>query len=138
MRVTYRQQSELQQLRELAVEDYPADQRDAESLKKAMTGVERVFVVQSIAPETATWSKGIVAAAKSASVAHLIRIFNMATGPRLGSDIAAMHYDSDEMFKSSRCSYTLLKTANYCRNLFYSALTSSATLISRCRSATPH
>ena len=123
VRVTYREQSELIRLRELAVEDYPADFQDVESLKRAMDGIERAFVILPVVPQMAEWNRNVVEAAKASNVSHLIRISNMATGPDLGSQVAAMHYESDEEFKASGCLYTILKTANYYQNMFYSALT---------------
>ena len=123
VRVTYREHSELQRLREMAVEDVPADFNDVETLKKAMDGIERVFVIQPVVENMLDQSKNICEAAKAASVPHVIRISNMATGPDLGSDIATMHYESDELLKGLGCNYTLIKGANYYQNMFYSALT---------------
>lgn len=123
VRVTYREQSELLRMREMAVDDIQADFDDVESLKRAMDGIERVFIIQPVAPKMVEWSNNICAAAKSANVSHIIRISNMATGHDLGSDIALMHYDSDEMLKQVGCNYTIIKPANYYQNLFFSALT---------------
>lgn len=122
VRVTYREHSELLRLRELAVEDMPADYTDVESLKKAMDGCERVLVIQPVSPDMTQHATSICEAAKAASVPHVIRISNMATGPDLGSEIATMHYESDEMLKSLGCNYTLIKGANYYQNMFYSSL----------------
>ena len=123
VRVTYREHSELLRLREMAVEDKPADFGDVESLKAAMDGCERVLVVQPVTEDMVEHSTNICEAAKSASVPHVIRISNMATGPDLGSVIATMHYESDEMLKAVGCNYTLIKGANYYQNMFFSALT---------------
>ena len=123
VRVTYREHSELQRLRELAVEDVPADYNDAESLKKAMDGCERVLVIQPVSEDMINHSTNICTAAKSSGVSHVIRISNMATGPDLGSVIAKMHYESDEMLKALGCTYTIIKGANYYQNMFYSAFT---------------
>ena len=123
VRVTYREHSELLRLREMAVEDKPADFGDVESLKAAMDGCERVLVIQPVTEDMVQHSTNICAAAKSASVPHVIRISNMATGPDLGSVIAAMHYESDEMLKAVGCNYTLIKGANYYQNMFFSSLT---------------
>ncbi len=122
VRVTYREQSELLRMREMAVEDMPADFDDVESLKRAMSGVERVFVIQPVSPKMVDWSKNIYEAAKASSISHVIRISNMATGMDLGSVIAAMHYESDELLKQIGCNYTIIKPANYYQNMFYSAL----------------
>ncbi|MCY4324740.1 MAG: NmrA family NAD(P)-binding protein [Betaproteobacteria bacterium] len=122
VRVTYREQSELQRMRELGVDDAPADFEDVESLKKAMNGVERVFVIQPVSPKMADWTKNICEAAKSANISHLIRISNMATGPDLGSEIATLHHESDEMLKQAGCNFTIIKPANYYQNMFYSSL----------------
>lgn len=122
-RITYREQSELQRLREYDIEDYAADYNDVESLKRAMDGVERVFVVQPVNQEMLDQSKNICEAAKAANVSHVIRISNMATGPDIQSDIANFHYESDEMLKALGCNYTILKGANYFQNMLYSSLT---------------
>ena len=123
VRVTYREHSELLRLRELAVEDKPADYDDVDSLKQAMEGCERVLVIQPVTQKMVEHSTNICEAAKAASIPHVIRISNMATGPDLGSDIATMHYESDEMLKGLGCNYTLIKGANYYQNMFFSALT---------------
>lgn len=123
VRVTFREERELFHLRGKFAEAHEADYDDVESLKKAMDGCEKVFVVQPVTPEMTEQAKNIYAAAQSAGVSHIIRVSNMATGPDLGSDIARMHYESDEALKSLGCAYTLLKGANYYQNLAYSALT---------------
>lgn len=122
-RVTYREHTELLRLREMAVEDVAADYSDVESLKNAMNGCERVLVIQPVTKDMVTHSTNICEAAKSANVSHVIRISNMATGPDLGSEIATMHYESDEMLKALGCNYTLIKGANYYQNMFFSAMT---------------
>ena len=122
-RITYREQSELQSLREFDIEDYPADYGDAESLKRAMDGVERVFVIQPVNNEMLQQSSNIYEAAKSAGVSHVTRVSNMATGPDIQSDIARFHFESDEMLKSLGCNYTILKSANYYQNMLFSSLT---------------
>ena len=123
VRITYRESSELLRLRNLAFEDFYADYNDAETLKKAMEGCDRVFVIQPVTQNMLTQSTNICEAAKATGVKHLIRISNMVTGPDMASDIAKMHYESDEMLKSLGCSYTIIKGANYYQNMLYSSLT---------------
>ena len=123
VRVTYREHSELQRMREKAVEDVQADFDDVESLKRAMDGIERVLVIQSVSPEMLQHAQNINEAAKAASVSHVIRISNIAIGNDIPSEIAQMHYQADELLKSLGCNYTIIKGANYFQNMFYSALT---------------
>jgi uncharacterized protein YbjT (DUF2867 family) len=123
VRVTFREEKELFRLKGKYAEALPADYADAESLKNAMNGCERVFVIQPVTPNMVEHATNIYEAAKAASVSHIIRVSNMATGPDLGSDIARMHYEADNALKALGCSYTLLKGANYYQNMIYSALT---------------
>lgn len=123
VRVTYREISELTKLRHFAFEDAHADFNDTESLKKAMDGIERVFVIQPVSQQMVEQSKNICEAAKAAGVSHMIRISNMITGPDIASDIAKMHYESDEMLKALGVNYTIIKGASYYQNMLYSSLT---------------
>lgn len=123
VRVTYREISELTKLRHYAFEDVHADYDDVESLKKAMDGIERVFVIQPVTEKMVQHSQNVCEAVKAAGVSHMIRISNMVTGPDIPSEIAKMHYESDEMLKALGVNYTIIKGANYYQNMLFSSLT---------------
>lgn len=121
-RITYRDAKELDGLTGMYTDALEADYGNVESLKIAMDGCERVFVIQPVTPEMTEHAQNIYQAAQSAGVSHIIRISNMATGPDISSVIAKMHYEADEALKNLGCTYTILKGANYYQNMIYSAL----------------
>ena len=121
-KVTFRDEKELSHLNGKYAAAVHADYADIESLKAAMDGIERIFVIQPVSPDMLTHAENICKAAQSAGVSHVIRISNMCTGPDLKSEIARNHYEADEMVKSLGSAYTILKGANYYQNLIYSAI----------------
>ena len=122
-RVTFREQSELTTLREFGTETVYADFGDFDSIKNAMTGMERVFFIAPTSPKAAEWNPIALAAAKETGIGHFIRLSGIGAKEGVAAQIAKIHYEADEALKASGIPYTIIKPTPYYQNLFWSVIT---------------
>ncbi len=123
VRVTYREQAELNTLRELACEIFHADYSEPESVAKAMKDVNRVVLILPIAPNMAEWGKNSINAAKQAGVERLILLSNVAASRESAAEIPRMHGDVIHHLQNSGLTHTVVRPAPYFQNLFWSTIT---------------
>lgn len=123
VRVTFREQWELTKLREFGAETVAADFNDPESIKNAMTGVNRVLMIAPTAPQALEWNLSAMTCAKEAGVRHFIRLSGVGAHEGVTARIAKAHYDADEALKASGLAWTIIRPGPYYQNLFWSVIT---------------
>ena len=125
VRVTYREQAELNQLRAYAFDDsVVADYNNVDDLKRAMEGIDRLLSIVPVAPQAAEWNANIHEAAQQSGVSHIVRISQIGASDETDAEIAKTHYQADESLKGlSNVNHTIIKPAVYYQNMFWAALT---------------
>lgn len=87
------------------------------TLRRAMTGIELVFLLSSPSSEGVTWHKNVINAAKDASVAHLVRSSIMGADPESRVALLRQHGLSDRYLEDSDISYTILRPNYFSQNV---------------------
>lgn len=119
-RVTYREQAELNTLRQYGCEAVYADFNDADSIKKAMKGSDRVIVILPIHPETEQWGKQLIACAQQAGIPHYVMVSNFTVDDN-HADIALQLQQVEHCLMDSGLPYTIARPATYFQNLLWCA-----------------
>ena len=87
------------------------------TLKRAMAGIEQVFLLSSPNSEAATWHQNAINAAKDTSVAHLVRCSIMGADPDSRVTLFRQHGLSDRYLEDSDISYTILRPNFFLQNI---------------------
>ena len=124
VRVTYREQAELNTLRELACETFHADYNEPATVYNAMKSANCVVVILPIDKHLAEWGKTVVdAAAQNTDIKRVVLLSNVAADAQADTDIARMHGEVAEHLKNSGVNYTIVRPMPYYQNLFWSTIT---------------
>lgn len=123
VRVTYREQTELNTLRDYGVEPFYADYEEPETVHKAMVGVQRLIMVLPIHPKFEDWGKQVIDAAKDARIEHLVALSNFIVDKEAQSEIACKHARLEQYLAESKLPSTVLRPATYFQNLLWATIT---------------
>lgn len=123
MRVSYREQSELNVLRNFGAEPIFADFSDPESLMQAMIDVSSAALILPIHPDMSNWGKTVVDCAKEAKLPKIVLLSNLSANGDARYNIPRMHGEIMEHLKSSGVPYYIVQSAPYFQNIFWSIIT---------------
>lgn len=123
VRVSYREQAELNVLRNFGVEPIFADFTDPSSIEEAMKGVTSAMMILPISKHMSEWGKQIVDCAKRAKLPKLVILSNLAADPDSEFDIPRMHGEIIAHLKQSGAPHHIIMAAPYFQNLFWSVIT---------------
>ena len=123
VRVSYREQSELNMLRNFAVEPIFADYTQPESLRQAMKGVSGAVMILPISPQMGEWGRQIIDCAKATNLPKLVLLSNLSASPEAEFGIPKMHGEILAHLQKSGVPYHIVQSAPYFQNLFWSVLT---------------
>lgn len=121
IRVTYREQSELNLLRYYGVEPFHADYCKPGSIAAAMKGVNRVICILPIEQDFEEWGRLAIDCAKEAG-AHYIALSNFSVG-KGSARISRHHQRLEEHLAASGLPYTIIRPSTYFQNLLWSTIT---------------
>jgi uncharacterized protein YbjT (DUF2867 family) len=96
------------------IEPVVVDVKDGDSLQRALSGVEKVFIVSPAGPESAGLVGAVVEAARRAGVKHLVKssIFPATESYTFGR----AHVESERRVTASGLTYTLLRPNAFMQN----------------------
>ncbi|MGI9298289.1 MAG: NAD(P)H-binding protein [Gammaproteobacteria bacterium] len=123
VRVSYREQSELNVLRNFGAEPIFADFSDPDSLRQAMIDVTSAALILPIHPNMGEWGKTVIDCAKEAKLPKLALLSNLSADGDAGYNIPRMHGEIMEHLKRSGVPYYIVQSAPYFQNLFWSVIT---------------
>lgn len=91
------------------------DLDDTESLSPAMAGIRSVFLLTTQSPRQLTQEQAVIAAARAAGVAHVVKVSasDAATRPDSASPVGQMHARSEAGLKASGMAWTLLRPSAF-------------------------
>jgi uncharacterized protein YbjT (DUF2867 family) len=104
-------------LRELGVEAVVGAFEDADSLREAVSGVERVYVVSPAGADSLVgWQLPVVEAARAAGVTHIVKQSSIAADEPTEASIVAAHRRIEEAIERSGIAWTHLRPHWFMQN----------------------
>ncbi len=92
------------------------DLGDPDSIRNALHGVEKVFLVSSPAPEQVTLQGNVVRAAQEMGVRHIVKVSALGTRPDSPLQIGRWHAETEDMIRDAGVSYTFLHPHSFMQN----------------------
>lgn len=89
---------------EIAVGDLAAP----DTLDKALSGIDRVFLLSAADPEQVALQGNAIDASKRAGVRHVVKV-SVAGGPDSGTQIGRWHWTTEKQLESSGIGFTMLR-----------------------------
>lgn len=123
MRVSYREQSELNVLRNFGAEPIFADFTRPETLHQAMLDVSSAALILPIHPDMSEWGKTVADCAKEAKLPKIVLLSNLSANGDARYNIPRMHGEIIEHLKKSGVPYNIVQSAPYFQNIFWSIIT---------------
>ncbi len=123
VRVSYREQAELNVLRNFGAEPIFADYTDPDSLRESLKDITAAALILPISPRMAEWGRQAVDCAKKAGLPKLILLSNLGASPDSPLEIPRMHGEIIAHVQNSGIPYHIVQSAPYFQNLFWSVLT---------------
>jgi uncharacterized protein YbjT (DUF2867 family) len=96
-----------------------------ETLAAAFSGVERLFLLTSAAPDQVELQANALAAALRAGVQHIVKV-SVAGGPDSGTQIGRWHWATEKQIEASGIGFTFLRPTLYMQQMFAYAPTIAA------------
>jgi uncharacterized protein YbjT (DUF2867 family) len=93
---------------EIAVGDLAAP----DTLDKALSGIDRVFLLSPADPEQVTLQGNAIDASRRAGVRHVVKV-SVAGGPDSGTQIGRWHWTTEKQLESSGIGFTMLRPSLY-------------------------
>ncbi len=101
----------------------PGDAGDAESLRAALRGVDRVFLAMGNGPDQLHHELAVVREAERAGVGHLVKVSAPVVGPDVPVAVARTHHRVEEAVRATGLEHTFLRPYAFLQNLLRSAPT---------------
>jgi uncharacterized protein YbjT (DUF2867 family) len=99
------------------VETVSGDLGSPESLRRAMAGVEKVFLLSGPHPDAVQWHRSAIDAAREAGVSLLVRSSILGADPASPSVFLSSHGESDRDLEQSGLDYTILRPNMFMQNV---------------------
>ncbi|HEX8845877.1 MAG TPA: SDR family oxidoreductase [Pyrinomonadaceae bacterium] len=111
----------------LGLETTIGDFDEPETLKPALEGAERVFLLSAPDPRQAELQSNLIRAAKEAGVRHIVKLSAIGVGGELDSiSLGRLHRETEEEIERSGIEYTHLRPNGFMQNTFMFAGTIKA------------
>jgi uncharacterized protein YbjT (DUF2867 family) len=99
------------------VQVWPGDLTDPTSIRVALAGVERVFML-SAGPEALSHDLAVADEVGRAGVPRVVRVSSVASLPPVDTSYGRAHADADQAFAESGTALTLLRPAGFMTNTY--------------------
>jgi len=93
------------------------DFTDAESLKRALDGVDTAFLLAPFVPTMVELQGAFIAAAKEAGVKHIVKLSAMGTGADAPVTLLRWHASAEAILKESGIAWTCIQPNGFMQNL---------------------
>jgi uncharacterized protein YbjT (DUF2867 family) len=87
---------------ELAIGDFTRP----ESIKSALRGTDRAFLLTPVHERFVQWQEDFIQAACSAGVKHLVKFSGMGADPEARSELLRLHHQTDQVLRNSGVPFT--------------------------------
>jgi uncharacterized protein YbjT (DUF2867 family) len=99
------------------------DLADLVSLRRALDGIDKAYIVTGIDPRAGDWFENFFAAAEASGVGHLIKVSGLGAHPGSPSEILRQHALADAALIASGLTYTILRPNAFFQNVLASQAT---------------
>ena len=123
VRALIHSESKAQGLKDQGVEVHVGEYEDPATLDAAFDGVDAAFLVAPPHEKAAGWMTNLIAAAKKAGTAHVVRLSAIKADKGGPTDNTQQHGATDEELQATGLSYTILRPHFFMQNLFMGAST---------------
>jgi len=116
-----RSEGKAKPLNEKGIKTVVGDFSDIASLEKALTGIDKVFLLSVTSPESPKLQGNLVRIAKEKGVKHIVKL--SVRGADLESDIGILRYHAmtEKDIRDSGIAYTFLQPHSFMQNLVFDA-----------------
>ncbi|MCB0804709.1 MAG: SDR family oxidoreductase [Bacteroidales bacterium] len=97
------------------------DLSDRESLQKAMTGIDKLFLLSTTSPLSPELQGNAVQTAQKAGIKHIVKIAARGSSPNADFNIGRWHGMIEDEIRKSGISYTFLQAHTFMQNLLFDA-----------------
>jgi len=118
-----RKKADADSIRLPGVEVVEGDFAAPESLKGALQGVDRAFLLTPYVPDQVSLQTEFVKAAKAAGVKHLVKFSVWGADTKSTASIMRQHGEIEKFIESAGLPYTFLRPNSFMQNFFSSAAT---------------
>lgn len=118
VRAMGRDRTTLDKLFDPRVEKIVADFEDSASLRTALTGLDRVFLLSANTPGQRSQEANLLSVAKSAGLGHIVRLSAANADPASAQLILRWHGEMDAAVMASGIAWTILRPHWFMQNMF--------------------
>lgn len=115
-RAGYRSSQKAAEARQSGIETAVLDYAEAATVRAALNGIERAFLVTSPSPELTELEGNVVQAALTAGVSQIVKL-SVWGADRAETWLGRLHHSVEERIKSSGLAYTFLRPNSFMQNL---------------------
>lgn len=126
-RALVRNREKGERIEKLGLEVAPGDLDKPETLKPALAGIEKVFLLSSPDPRQSELQSNLVQAAREAGVRHIVKLSVIGIGSGLESiSLGRLHLETEKEIERSGMAYTHLRPNGFMQNTLMHAATIKA------------
>jgi uncharacterized protein YbjT (DUF2867 family) len=123
-RALVRSRAKAERIEALGLETVIGDLEKPDTLRAALAGVEKVFLLSAPEERQAELQSNLIQAARSAGVRHIVKLSAIGVGSGLESiSLGRLHRQTEEELESSGITYTHLRPNGFMQNSFMFANT---------------
>jgi uncharacterized protein YbjT (DUF2867 family) len=115
-RALVRDETKAHQLRELGFEPVTGDLGDPRTLKPALEGVERAYLVAPVSPMQSELEQTFLESAKEAGVKHIVKLSLIGASEQAPLRFARAHARVEQALRDSGMAWTLLRPTGFMQN----------------------
>lgn len=116
VRILVRDSQKAASLQSLGAEIVEGSFSDIDSLKNALNGVEKAFMLSPLAAEMVQFQENFIEAAKTQNIQHLVKFSGMGASVEAPIEIARLHGQAEEMVEASGIPFTHLRPTSFMQN----------------------
>jgi uncharacterized protein YbjT (DUF2867 family) len=105
------------------VEVVGGDLDDVTSVREALEGAERLFLLVPPGPELPARELGAIEEAADAGVRHIVNISALGAGPDVSTQLGRWHWQTEEAIRASGSDFTILRPGSFMQNYISHAQT---------------
>jgi uncharacterized protein YbjT (DUF2867 family) len=116
IRAAVRAASNTEEIKQAGAEPFVMDFTDAESVRAALAGVERAFLLTPVMPDPTGLTTGFIAAARDAGLKHIVKLSVLAVDSEADFLLGKQHRQSERDIVDSGIAYTFLRPNFFMQN----------------------
>jgi uncharacterized protein YbjT (DUF2867 family) len=123
-RALIRSREKAEAIEKAGIEAFIGDFDKPETLRPALEGIEKVFLLSAPDPRQAELQSNLVQAAKASGVRHIVKLSAIGVGDELDAiSLGRLHRETEEEIERSGIDYTHLRPNGFMQNAFMFAST---------------